>query len=300
MEVRRRCPSPPVRVSTLQFQVCAPEAEPQNILEKIIWHKELEVEQSRSKISLQELQRQVTQVPAALDFGAAILQAQRYPAVIAEVKKASPSKGVFREDFDAVTIAKAYAAHGATCLSVLTDERFFQGSFENLQRVREAVTLPLLCKDFMLHPYQIYLARSRGADAILLIAAVLKDADLLYLLKITQNLGMTALLEVHNAPELERILAIVEGGAFSLRPLLGINNRNLKTFETRLETTCALLATYGDRLQAQQIPVVSESGIQTPEDLQTVAQAGAKAVLVGESLIRQPDPGVALQQLLNI
>ena len=100
----------------------------------------------------------MTQVPAALDFGAAILQAQRYPAVIAEVKKASPSKGVFREDFDAVTIAKAYAAHGATCLSVLTDERFFQGSFENLQRVREAVTLPLLCKDFMLHPYQIYLA----------------------------------------------------------------------------------------------------------------------------------------------
>jgi indole-3-glycerol phosphate synthase len=299
MEVRRRCPSPPVRVNTLQFQVCAPEAEPQNILEKIIWHKELEVEQSRSKISLQELQRKVTQVPPALDFSAAILQSQPYPAVIAEVKKASPSKGVFREDFDAVTIAQAYAANGAACLSVLTDERFFQGSFENLQRVREAVALPLLCKDFILHPYQIYFARSRGADAILLIAAVLTDADLVYLLKISQNLGMTTLMEVHNSLELERVLAIVERSSFSVPPLLGINNRNLKTFETSLDTTCSLLATYGDRLQAQNMAVVSESGIQSPEDLQTVAQSGAKAVLVGESLIRQPDPGVALQQLLR-
>jgi indole-3-glycerol phosphate synthase len=299
MEVRRRCPSPPVRVNTLQFQVCAPEAEPQNILEKIIWHKELEVEQSRSKISLQELQRKVTQVPPALDFSAAILQSQPYPAVIAEVKKASPSKGVFREDFDAVTIAQAYAANGAACLSVLTDERFFQGSFENLQRVREAVALPLLCKDFILHPYQIYFARSRGADAILLIAAVLTDADLVYLLKISQNLGMTTLMEVHNSLELERVLAIVERSSFSVPPLLGINNRNLKTFETSLDTTCSLLATYGDLLQAQNMAVVSESGIQSPEDLQTVAQSGAKAVLVGESLIRQPDPGVALQQLLR-
>ena len=299
MEVRRRCPSPPVRVNTLQFQVCAPEAEPQNILEKIIWHKEQEVEQSRSKISLQELQRQVPQVPSALDFGAAILQSQCCPAVIAEVKKASPSKGVFREDFDAVTIAQAYAANGAACLSVLTDERFFQGSFDNLQRVREAVTLPLLCKDFMLHPYQIYLARSRGADAILLIAAVLTDMDLLYLLKITQNLGMTALMEVHNAVELERVLGIVERSSFSVPPLLGINNRNLKTFETRLDTTCTLLSTYGDRLREQNMTVVSESGIQSPEDLQTVAQAGAKAVLVGESLIKQPDPGVALRELLK-
>lgn len=299
MEVRRRCPSPPVRVQTLQFQVCVPEAEPQNILEKIIWHKELEVEQSRSKISLQELQRQVAQVPPALDFGAAILQAQSHPAVIAEVKKASPSKGVFREDFDAVTIATAYEAYGATCLSVLTDERFFQGSFENLKRVREAVALPLLCKDFILHPYQIYFARTQGADAILLIAAVLTDADLLYLLKITQNLGMTALIEVHDALELERVLAIVERTVPQTPPLLGINNRNLKTFETHLDTTCTLLSTYADRLRQQHIAVVSESGIQTPQDLRTVAQFGAQAVLVGESLIKQPDPGIALQHLLT-
>ena len=299
MKVRRRCPNPPVRVETLQFQVCAPEAEPQNILEEIIWHKESEVEQYRSKISLQELQKKVTQVPPALDFVGAIAQASTTPAVIAEVKKASPSKGVFREDFDAEAIAKAYAANGATCLSILTDQRFFQGSFDNLQRVRQVVSLPLLCKDFILHPYQIYLARSRGADAILLIATVLQDADLRYLLKITQALGMTALMEVHDAAELERVLTVLEQGNFAKSSLIGINNRNLKTFETHLETTCNLLSTYSDRLRQQNIAVVSESGIRNFQDLQTVAQAGAQAVLVGESLVKQPDPGAALLQLLG-
>ena len=296
MEVRRHRPSPPVRVQSLQFQVSDPEAAPQNILEEIIWHKEQEVEQRRSRLSLLDLQRKVSQVPPPLDFAAALAQSPHPIAVIAEVKKASPSKGVFREDFDPVAIGQAYEANGATCLSVLTDERFFQGSFENLQNIRQAVQLPLLCKDFILHPYQIYLARFHGADAVLLIAAVLTNQDLRYCLKISQGLGLTALMEIHDGEELERVLTVVEG--LSTPPLLGINNRNLKTFETRLETTCDLLHRYGDRLKDKGILVVSESGIAHPNDLERLSQAGARAVLVGESLVKQPDPGEALRQLL--
>jgi indole-3-glycerol phosphate synthase len=251
-------------------------------------------------LPLTELQRQVLQAVPPLDFAGAIRQnARTLPAVIAEVKKASPSKGVFREDFDAVAIAQAYADHGATCLSVLTDQRFFQGSFENLRLIRQQVNLPLLCKDFILHPYQIYYARCQGADAILLIAAILTDRDLQYLIKITHGLGMTVLLEVHDEAELQRVLGIITTLPPELPLLLGINNRNLKTFETRLETTTTLLATYGDDLTRHNIPIVSESGIRTLEDLRTVAQGGAKAVLVGESLVKEPDPGLALSQLLG-
>ena len=296
MEVRRHRPSPPVRVQSLQFQIADSASDPQNILEEIVWHKEQEVEQRRSRLSLLELQRKISQVPPPLDFAAALTQSPHRPSVIAEVKKASPSKGVFREDFDPVTIAQAYAANGAACLSVLTDAKFFQGSFENLQQIRQSVTLPLLCKDFILHPYQIYLARCHGADAILLIAAILSNQDLRYCLKISQGLGMAVLMEVHDREELDRVLAVVEG--LPTPPLLGINNRNLKTFETRLDTTCDLLQTEGDRLRGLRMLVVSESGISQPADLARVAQAGCRAVLVGESLVKQADPGQALRQLL--
>jgi indole-3-glycerol phosphate synthase len=297
MQVRRYPPNPTVQVQSLQFQVASPDAQPLNILEEIIWHKEQEVTRMREQVPLTELQQQVACQSATArpkNFLAALQNARPLPGVIAEVKKASPSKGIFREDFDPVTIARSYAANGAACISVLTDERFFQGSFENLARIRQAVEIPLLCKDFFLYPYQIYLARLRGADAILLIAAVLSDQDLQYCLKIAKSLGMTALIEVHTDQELERVLQIKDV------ELVGINNRNLKTFSTTLETTCDLLCRYGNQLQQRNIVVVSESGIQQTADLQRLAAAGTQAVLVGESLIRQPDPGHALTQLLGL
>ncbi|WP_338038663.1 indole-3-glycerol phosphate synthase TrpC [Neosynechococcus sphagnicola] len=211
--------------------------------------------------------------------------------MIAEVKKASPSKGILREDFDPVAIAQAYERGGASCLSVLTDRKFFQGSFENLSRVRAAVDLPLLCKEFILYPYQIYLARSRGADAVLLIAAILSDASLHYFLKISHALQMTALIEVHTLEELDRVLTIPEV------QLVGINNRNLADFSVSLQTTCALLAARESQLRERGILIVSESGLHTPADLHQVAAAGAQAVLVGEALVKQPDPAQALLAL---
>ncbi|MEB3275127.1 MAG: indole-3-glycerol phosphate synthase TrpC [Prochlorothrix sp.] len=294
MEIRRYPPSPGVRVQSLSFQVSAPDAEPVNILEEIIWHKDQEVTRMRDRLSLLDLRKQVEQAPPPKDFLKALRTAPHPPAVIAEVKKASPSKGVFREDFDPVAIAQSYERNGAACLSVLTDERFFQGSFENLSNIRQAVALPLLCKDFILYPYQIYLARARGADAVLLIAAVLSDQDLQYCLKIVRTLGLVALIEVHSAPELERVLAL-EGVQ-----LVGINNRDLKTFHTTLDVTCNLLATYGETLRQRDITLISESGMHTTADLQRVFEAGAQGVLVGESLIRQADPGLALTDLRGV
>ena len=290
MQVRRRPPNPAIRVASMSYQTCMADAEPDNILEEIIWYKDYEVSVMREKMPLRMLQARIQSAAKPLDFLMRLRQAPTHPGVIAEIKKASPSKGVFREDFDPEAIAQSYAENGAACLSVLTDRKFFQGSFENLGLVRKAVDLPLLCKDFVLYPYQIYLARAYGADAVLLIAAVLPDQDIQYFLKIIHRLGMNALIEVHSEEELNRILSLDE-----VR-LVGINNRDLTTFETSLETTCRLLSDYGDRLQ--DIVVVSESGMGAPADLQRVAEAGAAAVLVGESLIRQPEPGIALQHLV--
>lgn len=291
ISIRRRRPNPAVGVKELRYQIQVANAEPQNILEQIVWHKEEEVERLRSTLPLIELQKQVRDLPPTRPFFTALEQANKRPAVIAEVKKASPSKGVIREDFDPVAIAKAYERGGATCLSVLTDKEFFQGSFENLERIRAATDLPLLCKDFILYPYQMYLARVKGADAILLIAAILTDKDLQYFLKIAAGLGLTALVEVHTLEELDRVLAL-QGAQ-----LIGINNRNLQDFSVTLDTTCSLLAQRQEAWQNRL--VVSESGLYTTADLQQVSQAGAKAVLVGESLMRQPDPAVALAQLIN-
>ncbi len=293
MQIRRRPPNPPVSVQSLRYQVAVPNAAPQNILEEIVWYKETQVDQMREKTSLRELQKQAQDVGTPRNFIAALQQAKTKPAIIAEVKKASPSKGIIREDFDPVEIALAYQKGGASCISVLTDDKFFQGSFENLVKVRSAVDLPLLCKDFLIYPYQIYLAKARGADAVLLIAAILSDKDLQYFVKIAQTLNMTALIEVHSSEELDRVLAL-EGVE-----LIGINNRNLADFSVDLQTTVNLLELRGKEIADRGILIVSESGLYTPNDLSLVANAGAGAVLIGESLVKQPDPATALHQLLT-
>jgi indole-3-glycerol phosphate synthase len=293
MQIRRRPPNPMVAVQDLRYQVKAPDDAPRHILEEIVWQKEVEVDQMRERVPLVELQKQVLAAPAPRDFLAALQQSLAKPAVIAEVKKASPSKGVIREDFDPVAIAQAYQQAGAACVSVLTDVKFFQGSFENLARVRAAIDLPILCKEFIIYPYQIYLARSQGADAALLIASILSDKDLQYFVKIINALNMTALIEVHTLEELDRVLAL-EGVT-----LVGINNRNLQDFSVDLQTTCQLLAARRSQLQERGIQVVSESGLHTSQDLEVVAAAGASAVLIGESLVKQADPAQALKQLLG-
>ncbi|MEL6491472.1 MAG: indole-3-glycerol phosphate synthase TrpC [Cyanobacteria bacterium J06621_3] len=294
MEIRRRPPSTPISVASLEYQINVPDAEPRNILEKIVWHKETEVARLREKVPLQSLQRQVQALPETRGFIAALRAAaqQQSPALIAEVKKASPSKGVIREDFDPVVIAKSYASGGATCLSVLTDSEFFQGSFTYLSQIRQAVELPLLCKEFIIYPYQIYQARLAGADAILLIAAILTDKDLKYFVKIAKVLGLDALVETHTVEEFERVIAI-EGVE-----LVGVNNRNLEDFTVSLDTTEKVVEKFGDAIAQKHLLLVAESGIHTPADVSTVTAAGARAILVGESLVKQPDPGLAIGKLL--
>jgi len=293
MEIRRRPPNPKVKVAHLEYAIPHEEAEPRNILEKIVWEKDREVTAARDRVPLDQLKRQVAELPATRDFVAALRAACRKPAVIAEVKKASPSKGVIREDFDPEAIARGYAAGGASCLSVLTDKSFFQGGFDVLVQVRQVVELPLLCKDFILSPYQLYQARAAGADAALLIAAILTDVDMAYLLKVARSLGLAVLVEVHDAAELERVLAL-EGVQ-----LIGINNRDLATFHTDLATTEQLMAQYGDQIRAKGALLVSESGLFSRDDLDRVQSAGADAVLVGESLMRQPDVTAALEALIG-
>ena len=205
MEIRRRPPNPAVNVDTLEFKVKTVDAEPRNILEKIVWQKELEVERWREKTPLHQLKQQVQAAPVPKDFWVALNEGKTSPSLIAEVKKASPSKGVIREDFDPVAIAQTYEKSGASCISVLTDTTFFQGSFDYLRQIRATVDLPLLCKEFIIYPYQIFMARSTGADAVLLIAAILSDQDLQYFVKIIKSLGMTALVEVHTEEELKRV-----------------------------------------------------------------------------------------------
>jgi indole-3-glycerol phosphate synthase len=209
------------------------------------------------------------------------------PAVIAEIKKASPSKGVLRQDFIPADIAQSYAEHGAACLSVLTDAQFFQGSIDYLKQARASCQLPVLRKDFLLDAYQVYESRAMGADCILLIAACLNDAQMADFEAIARSLDMAVLVEVHDAPELERALKLKT-------PLIGVNNRNLQTFEVSLDTTLALLGKVpADRL------LVTESGIATRDDVLRLGAAGVHAFLVGEAFMRAPDPGVALSGLFG-
>jgi len=301
MEIRRRPPNPKVKVAHLEYAIPHEEGAPRHILEEIVWAKDREVASARERVSLQQLAQQVADLPACRDFVAALRASCRKPAVIAEIKKASPSKGVIREDFDPVAIAKGYATGGASCLSVLTDKQFFQGGFEVLVDVRQAVELPLLCKDFILSPYQLYQARAAGADAALLIAAVLDDQDLTYLHKAARSLGLAVLIEVHDGAELARVLELPlwsEPGAGS-HTLIGINNRDLSTFVTDLATTEQLTARFAEPIRASGALLVSESGLFTRDDLDRVQSAGADAVLVGESLMRQADVTTALETLIG-
>ncbi len=294
MQIRRRNPNPKVNSGEVEYRSKIPNCEPNNILEEIVWYKEVEVERMRDRLPLLKLQQQVKDAEPPKDFLAALNKGKTDPALIAEVKKASPSKGVIRADFNPVAIAKAYEQAGASCLSVLTDEKFFQGSFNNLSLVRQAVDLPLLCKEFVIYPYQIYFARAKGADAVLLIAAVLENKDLNYFVKITKAVGMTPLIEVHTLEELDRVLEIdgVE--------LIGINNRNLEDFSVSLQTTADLLTARKDAIEQRNITVVSESGLHTPQDLKTVKEAGAKAVLIGESLVKQENIQQAVSNLFTV
>ena len=293
MEIRRRPPNPKIQVSSLEYAIPHEDSEPRNILEKIVWEKDREINISRQRVPLDELKSQVQNLPETKDFLGALKKTPTVPAIIAEIKKASPSKGVIRKEFDPVLIAKAYKEGGASCLSVLTDKSFFQGGFDVLVQVRKAIDLPILCKEFILEPYQIYQARVAGADAILLIASILSDQDLKYLKKIALNLGLAVLVETHNSEELKRIFDL---GGFDM---IGVNNRNLKSFETDITITKELYKEYESSFQSSGSILVSESGLFTREDLDQVVAFGANAVLIGEALMRQSDIKNALRNLIS-
>ena len=259
------------------------------ILDRIIAHKREEVAERRQQRSVRQLEAEIEQQAAPRGFAEALDRkiAAGQPAVIAELKKASPSKGLIREGYDPAAIAPQYEAAGAACLSVLTDEAFFQGADQHLQAARHVTALPVLRKDFMVDGYQLLESRALGADCVLLIVGVLDAAQLAALHQQALALGLDALVEVHDAEELE--------AALKLNPrLVGINNRNLKTFETRLETTLGLLGQVPDGVR-----VVSESGFHEPGQVRMMRQRGVDAFLVGEAFMRADDPGAALRVLFG-
>jgi indole-3-glycerol phosphate synthase len=260
-----------------------------DILERIVAVKRDEVVLSRARRSQAALRDDALAQTPARGFAAALQRCigKGKPAVIAEVKKASPSKGLLRDPFMPADIAASYARHGAACLSVLTDERFFQGSAAYLQQARAACPLPVLRKDFLIDEYQVVESRAMGADCVLLIAACLDDAQLAGMEACARDLGLDVLVEVHDAAELDRALRLKT-------PLIGVNNRNLRTFEVSLQTTIDLLP----RLPPERL-LVAESGIATPADVQRLRAAGIRAYLVGEAFMRAPDPGQALAALFG-
>ncbi len=257
------------------------------ILDRIVANKLQEIAEARQRLPEQDLERRLAAAPPVRDFRAALDRPGEI-RVIAEVKKASPSAGVIRADFDPVAIARTYEAHGAAAVSVLTDAPFFQGSLAYLTAIRNAVALPLLRKDFILDRYQLLEARAAGADAVLLIAEILADDQLPRLLREAQDLGLQALVELYEADNLGRV---VESGA----RLIGVNNRDLRTFVTRLEHTLEL----APRLP-QDCCLVSESGIRSRADVERLRAAGVRAVLVGETLMCAPDPGRKLRELRGV
>jgi len=258
-----------------------------DILQRILARKAQEIEARNAALPLRELSARCSDLPDTRGFAAALeakIEAGQ-AAVIAEIKKASPSAGVIRADFDPAAIARSYEVGGAACLSVLTDMDFFQGCDAYLQQARAACALPVLRKDFTIDAYQVYEARALGADAILLIVAALGDAALLELALLAADLDLDVLVEVHDQAELERALEIPA-------PLVGINNRNLRTFETRIETTLNLR----ERVPDERV-LVSESGIRTPEDVKRLRAAGVHAFLIGEGFMRAAEPGKELARL---
>ena len=256
------------------------------ILERILEVKRAEIAAAKLRAPLPELERRAKAAGAPRDFAAALRA--RNPAVIAEIKKASPSRGVLREQFDPAAIARSYEAAGAACLSVLTDERFFQGAAAHLMAAKGACSLAVLRKDFVVESYQVWESRAMGADCILVIAACLSKGEMRELERLAHELAMAVLVEVHDAGELDAALALST-------PLVGINNRNLKSFETRLETTLELLP----RIPRNRM-VVTESGILTGDDVARLRNAGVHAFLVGEAFMRAPDPGAALRGLFQL
>jgi len=260
-----------------------------DILKKILARKAEEIDERNRQVSLRELGQQVATADAPRGFLSSIKRrlGSNRPAVIAEIKKASPSRGVLREDFDPAQIAASYESGGATCLSVLTDIDFFKGADAYLKQARSACSLPVLRKDFIIDPYQVYEARVLGADCILLIVAALNDAMLLELLQLADHLGMDTLVEVHDREELDRAL-------LTNAPLIGINNRNLRSFETSMDVTLGLLdAIPDDRI------VVTESGIHTVDDVALLRARGVHTFLVGEAFMTAAEPGEKLAELFD-
>ncbi len=258
------------------------------ILDEIIAYKKPELEARKTELPLKILTTAIWSLPLPMNFKDALLPSQDGRVrVIAEVKKASPSKGVIREDFDYLEIARIYEHNGASALSVLTDRNFFQGSIDYLSEIRHHVSIPLLRKDFVFDEYQIFEARGYGADAVLLIAAVLDDKELHDFVELAFNLGMAPLVEVHDEAELERTLK-------TNAELIGINNRNLQTFKTDLNTTIRLI----DRIPDDKI-VISESGINTKDDVSFLQNAGVDAFLIGEALMREADIGKKLREFVH-
>ncbi|NCN43556.1 MAG: indole-3-glycerol phosphate synthase TrpC [Piscirickettsiaceae bacterium CG_4_9_14_3_um_filter_43_564] len=263
-----------------------------DILKKIIFRKLEEIQAGCERIPLREMKQKALMMATSPTRGFAdAMQAKLeagQSAVIAEIKKASPSKGVLRDPFDPVEIAKSYEAHGAACLSVLTDQDFFQGSNTYLQQVHDAVGLPIIRKDFIVDDYQVYEARVIGADCILLIAAAIGDAQMSELTETALHLGMDVLIEVHNEEEMERALRLP-------LPMIGINNRDLHTFDVSLETTIRML----EMIEDDRI-VVTESGILTPEDVMIMRQHQVNSFLVGEAFMRADNPGEKLAELFSL
>jgi indole-3-glycerol phosphate synthase len=263
-----------------------------DILQRILDRKAVEIAERKARVPLDVLRRRLVEAPSVRGFISAIeaKRAAGKPAVIAEVKKASPSKGVIRADFNPADIARSYQAGGAACLSVLTDVDFFQGADAYLQQARAACALPVLRKDFTIDPYQIVEARVLGADCILLIVSALDDAQLSSLYREAMGIGLDVLVEVHDADELQRALRLPPIDA--RWPLVGVNNRNLRTFEVSLATTLSLKSAMPvDRM------LVTESGIVTRDDVECMLAADVDVFLVGEAFMRDPDPGAALQRL---
>ncbi|MBE0435523.1 MAG: indole-3-glycerol phosphate synthase TrpC [Methylomicrobium sp.] len=261
-----------------------------DILKKILDTKADEIARRKLNTTVDMLREIADGAESPRGFAAALQSkvAAKKPAIIAEVKKASPSKGVIRENFDPVAIGQDYAMNGAACLSVLTDKEYFQGSEVYLQMVRERCPLPVLRKDFMIDLYQVFEARALGADCILLIVAALDDAQMHELANTAKEVGMDVLVEVHDADELQRALTLDT-------PLIGINNRNLRTFETSLQTTLDLK----DQIPENRI-IITESGIHTPEDVKLMTDNAIYAFLVGEAFMRAPSPGQKMRELFEL
>lgn len=256
------------------------------VLDKIVATKRMEIERARAVVPESELRAQLADAPPVCNFFTP-LAASGPIKLIAEVKKASPSAGVIRADFNPVAIAKTYETHGASCVSVLTDESYFQGNLDYLRQIRAAIGLPILRKDFVLDMYQVLEARAAGADAVLLIAECLDDCNLRKLFNAICELGMTPLVELYDPENLQRVF---DAGA----TLIGINNRNLHTFEVDLEHTIRMRERVTD-----ECVLVGESGIKTPADVERLQAAGVDAILVGETLMREPDIGAAVDTLLK-